>query len=545
VAVVATPAAAVVQGCLMLSEYRRRHGRAPFPVSPSRGLVVVASASTARRTEAEEGSAVETSASAAAAAAERNQRQQPLRLLVIGDSLAAGVGTSGSGTPILPQSIARGLSRAAAGSGGGGGLRAVHWTCIGTPGAGASRIVRDLSSYREPPPNLLELRRVQLELARRRARDWWWERRRRRRGDERGRGEKEEGGGEDTEEEEEEEDAPPVQRWWSRVRRDVEDLQKDVNELKEVFRVPREESEEAARERQRLKRRKSFLDPDLVEQYDIAVVLTGFNDLKDVFLPFMMCGGGGEGQKNDGKRGGEEEQQQSTDSLKDALVRIIHALQSKMKLDLKREGKQNGDLTAEDDSMAASTPTDHHRRRQHRGPLVVFPAMPASPLPLTHYPPLSWFLVPLIRMMDHNKKLLAANYPGLVLYVDAPTPDEFRDIEAGKGELHEGRRAERVLLQLTDVSQRAQEKVKELMDKHYHSKPEARRDGKDEHDDDDRPVYSQCCREHVSVNAKQTPGSTLLAADGIHPNDAGYDFWGRHIAAAIVREWDKRDDEQR
>jgi lysophospholipase L1-like esterase len=97
---------------------------------------------------------------------------------------------------------------------------------------------------------------------------------------------------------------------------------------------------------------------------------------------------------------------------------------------------------------------------------------------------------------------------------------------------------EEVLLQLTNVTQRAQEKVKELMDQHYKSKSAAEDAAKES--EQDRPlVYSQSCREHQLIETQHTPGSTLIAEDRIHPNDAGYDFWGRHIAAAIVREWNE------
>ena len=455
---VATPAAAAIQGALLLERYRRQHGHAPFPVSPSRGLVVVESTSFSEET--------------------------PLRLLVIGDSLAAGVGTSQSGTPVLPESIAKGLSGASGG-------RAVHWTCIGTPGASASQIVQDIGTYEEPPASVLELKWIELQVTKRRAQEWWEHRKNQ---------------SEETRDEvKENKPDNRVKQWWSRVRKDVE-------ELKDVLHV---DQEEVALQR-RLTRRKSILDPDMVAQYDIAVVLTGINDLKDTFLPFMMRGENASSTAETEPTG-----------LKERLVGIIHALQSKMKLDLSKERDK-------DSSSMATSPHREQPPDSHRGPLVVFPAMPSSPLPLTHYPPLSWFLVPLIRMMDHNKKLLAQRFPGLVLYVDPPSSEDFRDIEAGKGELYASRRAEKVLLQVTDVTQRAQEKVKQLMSQHYEN------DSEEEVEEEDKPlVYSQNCREHQLIESKDTPGSTLLAADGIHPNDAGYDYWGRHIAAAIVKEWNK------
>jgi len=475
---VATPLAATLQGCLMLQQYRRDHGHAPHPISPSQGLVVVSSTNNAEQTL-------------------NNTTTKPLRLLVLGDSLAAGVGTSQSGTPILPQSIARALSGASNG-------RAVHWTCIGTPGASSSQIVHDLGAY-EDSPSLLERKHVEWQVTTRKAKEWWEHRKKQLQ--------------EEEKKEKENANTNRGQLWWSRVRRDVKELKDALHDIPEEVAL-----------QSRLTRRKSLLDPHVATQYDIAVVLTGVNDLKDAFLPFMMRGKNASSQHSDGESG----------SLKESLVRIIHALQSKMQLDLSKDH--------EDDSTVATSPThaDEQEKHQHRhrGPLVVFPGMPASPLPLTQYPPLSWFLVPLIKMMDNNKRLLAQRFPGLVLYVDPPSPSDFQDIESGRGEVYANQRGEQVLLQLTNVTQRAQEKVRELMDQHYKSNSAAE-DSEKDNQDDEPLVYGQGCRDHQLVEPQNAPGSTLIAEDRIHPNDAGYDFWGRHIAAAIIKEWkeEAHDDE--
>lgn len=102
---VATPIIAIIQGSFMLNEFRVNHGHAPRPAMPARGVAVAVNTGTRPVLNTE----------------------KPLRLLVVGDSLAAGVGISKSGTPVLPESIARSLSKASGG-------RAVYWTCVGTPG---------------------------------------------------------------------------------------------------------------------------------------------------------------------------------------------------------------------------------------------------------------------------------------------------------------------------------------------------------------------------------------------------------------------------
>lgn len=96
------PILSALQSIYFLSDYRVNHRDAPCPILPSSGMVSV----------------------------QYKQRRQenmlnmnsgsPLRLYVVGDSLAAGVGISKSGTPILPESIARSLSKQLGG-------RPVYW----------------------------------------------------------------------------------------------------------------------------------------------------------------------------------------------------------------------------------------------------------------------------------------------------------------------------------------------------------------------------------------------------------------------------------
>lgn len=110
---VATPLVAILQGSFLLSDYRMNYRDAPRPITPSSG-VIVALAQQGRHTT----NRSETPSTSA---------DKPFRLLVVGDSLAAGVGVSGNGLPILPESIAKALSKALDG-------RVVCWTCVGTPG---------------------------------------------------------------------------------------------------------------------------------------------------------------------------------------------------------------------------------------------------------------------------------------------------------------------------------------------------------------------------------------------------------------------------
>ena len=91
----------------------------------------------------------------------------------------------------------------------------------------------------------------------------------------------------------------PVGRWWKRSRlaaeRDWVNLRR-IAATKQQQRDGADSDDEEGNERDRrnLEQKvttmvqRNRLEPSFMNQYDIAVVLTGLNDLKDSFLPFMM-----------------------------------------------------------------------------------------------------------------------------------------------------------------------------------------------------------------------------------------------------------------
>ena len=172
-AAVVTPTVALMQGIALLQDYRNHHSDLPYPVSPSQGLVVSVDERKNRRVgqphqppssspEAHEHSSSLLLSSSSSSSNKNNknngkggrltqflqqyfQQHQhnpppPLRLLVIGDSLAAGVGVTDRATPVLPESIARTLSQNLGG-------RPVYWTCIGRPGAAVDEIIHSIETH--------------------------------------------------------------------------------------------------------------------------------------------------------------------------------------------------------------------------------------------------------------------------------------------------------------------------------------------------------------------------------------------------------------
>jgi len=482
--------------------------------------------------------------------------EPPLRLLVIGDSLAAGVGMSQSSTPALPQSIAQALSKAMGG-------RAVYWTCLGTPGMSASETVQEIYNLQVDTPQSTPMiqsfvdwqnksrqaAKERLQIAKLKAQEFW---------------ELHKELIEDADQQEKtsekgihrQEPRNPILK---RLRRSRTLLQKDLKNLRRILEqnetvenskrqntmeLERDgkqannvgskvslnaEEETVPPESNKQVTRRNSIDRELVQQYDVAVVLTGLNDLKDAFLPFMMS-------PQRARRLEETTKGNIEGGLKGELVRIVHALGSKMGI---RSLSDSEVSRPKDESMTKDLSPHHYQQERERNPLIVLPALPFSPIELCQISPLKYFVVPLIRAMDHNKQVLARRYSDLVCYVESPDSNVFSDAEARRGDLWEDSQTDRVLLNMTDVGLNVQERVEALMREHYKHE-----------DEEDNCLYKldDAGDGFVSIAKYELnrghPGSSMVAQDGVHPNDAGYDMWGRYIAHAVVDHWERRANRQ-
>jgi len=519
IALVTTPTVAAIQGAYLLHEFRNNHLNAPIPVSPSRGIVIMKSTTTTISKSNIDNT--------------NNNNTRPLRLLVIGDSLAAGVGVLKQSTPILPESIAKALSEASGG-------RAVSWTCVGNPGATSSQIVKDIVSYDDDDNNNNNfkeaLERILMEWktkTQQKAQEWFNKTRRKK---------------------SDNDDVvankridviiQKIKRRWSRVRKEIQS-----------FRPPKVIDKRTKAEENMSSPATELIWNDNNEhknnnEYDIAVVLTGLNDLKEIWLPWMMMNTPTNSNNNNN----------NTDGIKGELLRVLHALQRKMmKLDVSINNDDNNNkntiTTSEkqqnNDSIAVVLKTTDETSSSD-GPLVVFPALPISTPthPFMYKQPLSWFVIPLLRKIDHHKKLLAERFPNAVLYVESPSASSMEDMEAGRGSIYNKRKAEEVLLRWTDVTKKARDKVERLMKQHLEQWSNNKNNTIKNTNDDEttttaaittRHHHQQQHKEEEDYNNNEDKTTTgFVSVDNVHPNDEGYDFWGRHIAAAIVTEWEER-----
>ena len=614
---VSTPLIAILQGSLLLNNYRVNYSNAPRPVMPARGVAIAID-------EEENASSTTTNRATPAAlsswilhpfSSSPNHHpgpEPPLRLLVVGDSLAAGVGMSKSGVPILPESIARALSKALGG-------RAVYWTCVGTPGVSAAQIVKDIEQIEphDPHPKGRQLDRIVKEFQIRRRR--WQERREHKDSKDK------EIDYENNEKHDRmmDENNPEsyrnksqnviiqwwkqmrqkesinseeirnttrrvVYEWWmqsnlrNKFRRRKQLVEEDISAIKEIVLKPlpklddddddyyydyyrenllaedrtrnekygvagvKDDNKNDIHQEQRLPLihkgslfRRTSVNPEAAAAYDIAVVLIGLNDVKDAFMPHMNSG------SPDTKR------------LESSLRQVLEALRDKMGGNMNLEG--NRDKNNCDDqsrNMVATSNPDHSARESSkvqessrhpkpiRHPLVVVPELPVAPLQVFRLVPLCWFLVPIFRAMENNKRFLASCFPDNVVFVDQPDICWWTDTEMGIGSIRENIQKEQLLLRVTDSVRSPRERIEQLMKNYYDSKEEETESQSNKSKSNQHQYYPDSSsikneNDIYAIKGDNRNGSDLVSIDRMHPNDEGYELWGRHIAAAIIEHWNK------
>ena len=466
------PLLAALEAGYIVMKYRSDHGSAPCPLTPSHGSVTVDMSANSNAHEV-------------SLQAMSGKSLDPLRLLVIGDSLAAGVGTVTSCTPLLPESIATSLSRDLGG-------RTVQWTVIGEPGASAGWITRTLESFRFDN------------------------------GDNDGKQEQRQ---QQSKDDEKDVYTHTIEGW---IRKQlVEDDEDGGGDLS------------------------STLDAD-VGQYDVAVLLTGSNDLKFAVLPWMF------------RKQRKEERTVKNGDFAAELRNAIEAVSRKMRAGLSEsidrvltsveEGfdavrssveealpeavldriiwsnitngyvlmrgggdaaMAAGDIQLSSEESAGSEESAHgpnsssqkggNVHQRHR-PLVVLPALPAKVLPASKIRPLNWIAFPLLRVIENAKRKLSNLYPDSIVFVEAPRRSDFEDFIQEEGPIWHRKQLEGHVKSVTDVNPLECQQTLHLM--HEYSQEDGR--------------------------ASPEP---FLATDGVHPNDLGYSYWGRMIASSIVEEW--------
>jgi lysophospholipase L1-like esterase len=615
-AALSVPMVAIVQGSLGILRYRLYFGDAPLPLSPSHGVVIVECPSAKSLATTGRGASdsfeqpvplqktksfplslgclcgmdhsqsrycemAVTSLHGRASSDDQKLRngshgpltdipslgafehdtRRPIRLLLIGDSLAIGVGQARQCTPVMPEVLAKTLSARLGG-------RVVYWTCHGAPGASTGWIVRELErgvTYLNPKEESNDDLAARID---------------------------------DDEEESDEsssQDAsllsehPPLdQENNAQICSDTDESSSDesTGALPRPSRSPLSPEtvtmvkQQRALWRERLAQHRKCFDPEVLGPYDIVIVMTGSNDLKSAFFPFLLTGEDAEFRRQAKARGGNytKELRRLLETLnrdvRSQLLQIRHSVEAatetviekveetverivsstspagrrinpcrfsfRERLGVRKEPvsprrhsdpMSNGSAQPESSLAEGDTAASSTAILQKQFPLVVLPGLPSRALPIFRIAPLRWLAVPIVDILDMHKRRLAKSHPSEVMFVPPPSVDDLAAYESCTGEMWHQRCQEDTILALRDVRRRDCRRVERDLRSYYAHK-------------DRRQWAGEGLRKKPAdgwwswfSNPSPTPGAGIFSVDQIHPNDDGYDFWGRYIANSIADEW--------
>ena len=212
------------------------------------------------------------------------------------------------------------------------------------------------------------------------------------------------------------------------------------------------------------------------QEYDVVIVLTGVNDLKGIFLPFLQ-----------------DEIGSNKHTFKEELKRLL--------LTISRKSESRSD----DDQPKAT--------------LICLPALPTIPQ-VFHYPPLCWFVQSLLQMMDDEKRSLAQEFPN-VLFVESPNKEIINESKPHGTD-------EKIIYSFTNISSKMKEGIETLMKK-YVSKNEVNKDYQE------TESFYEASENVGLVVSSLAENEKLVALDGVHPSDFGYILWGNFIADHIAK----------
>jgi len=166
-------------------------------------------------------------------------------------------------------------------------------------------------------------------------------------------------------------------------------------------------------------------------------------------------------------------------------------------------------------------------------PLIVLPALPRT-LPVLQYPPFIWFILPLLQHIDRTKRKIAETYQGSIVFVEPPSKEELHDYETRQfSEDTEPSDTENALVSITNISKSERRRIQKAMKEYYQEMNEYLPPCNDQN----YKNSASCLR---GSTKSSPPGESLLSADRIHWNDEGYEFWGKYIATAVIKEWEDK-----
>jgi hypothetical protein len=432
-----------------------------------------------------------------------SEHSTPLRVLLLGDSLAVGVGQTTSCTPLAPEAMAKTISKQLGG-------RPVFWTCHGAVGASTGWIVHQLergidlsrqSTYSEEDEDMEDDKHESMPASM---------------------------------------DAQSSMSASDTDESSVDDSETEGSVSSQISSKPiKKINQDTKKWRERLAQHRKRFDPELFGPYDVIVVVSGANDLKSALFPFLFSAENTESVLDatgrDGSYSNElrhllellnKRMQKGLSSLRESVEMATESVRETMEgtweyiipsnSTLLNRKPNRVVLRRSEDSLEAEVSPSKNDHKQM--PLVVLPGMPSDTLPVFDTYPLRWVALPLLEIMDNMKAKLAKSHPGEVRYMAAPAISEYNLYAEETGPMWEQRQNERTLLSLRDVRSRDCKRIEGQM-KQYAEKHAGQK-------------YHRFWDRFFAAK----PHTKCISVDSIHPNDLGYDFFGRMMGNFIVDE---------
>lgn len=454
---------AALQGSIAIYRFRQKYVMAPQPKIPCHGAVYVLNDDKSHTNHTTTTTLLP-------------PPKECIHCLVIGDSLAVGIGQSEVCTPVLPEEMAKEISKATG--------KTVFWSCCGESGASTSWIIRMIMQSKD------------LVL--------------------------------------------PNNNKYTAL----------ISELKASSSFTNVSSYAIGDWEEQIQKCNDLFDPNNIRPYDVVVLITGTNDLKNTFLPFMLDEQdralreeiqriSRNNKNNDNHKGGRGVIQDVRLFMETFNSNMEHRIQmfrkqveQQVEKTLQDIRKSAADLAEEfgidmDEQLdqifggeggggatnASTSWADQIIRNQTHGfanksttPLFVLPGMPSRAVPILRQAPLSWFAIPVFDLMDRKKKKLAREESPTVSFVRGPGLHEIIEYEHGMGRIWNERQKERVVMSLKDIRKEECQSIQDAMKRFYHDKEQ-------QHSQD--------------VKMAGMPGVSLFSVDGIHPREPGYTIWGK------------------
>jgi hypothetical protein len=413
------------RGSLLLLEYRNFFGnRAPITLSPIHGVVSAFVSST----QYEPSCASETlfddldyQFTTYRSGLRSETIDKPLRILIMGDSTARGVGIQESCHPVMPEVLATVLSRHFNG-------RPVYWSAVGEPGATIKMVAQQIEKTKRAP------------------------------------------------------DGPSMQQFHELHKTPIAATSTEGNansncQVNETGYTP---DQQHWIEKLEYHEKLYFANP--YSGFDYIVALSGVNEVKRIIIPFLV-------QESDGTVEDDDNSTFKERGFKGDLNLLIHKLKEVA-------NDHNEDCSGEDCVV----------------PHIVFPGMPVKHAPARMGSVLRWIGIQSCKILDDLKKVAEAQDPDHVFAAPIVSDKDTLDFIHHKGILADAINAEEdVKLRLVHVNGRVCRDLVDEMTSFY-----------------------------AGNQASVEPGMDMLelfSPDAVHPNDFGYDYFGRYLGLMIIDKW--------